>query len=56
MLPLKGWQLAIVLSLKVSVAESSGYILTNRPFLRALYAAILANAHLQRHQDAIMLN
>lgn len=27
----------------------------NRPFLRALYAAILANAHLQRHQDAIML-
>ncbi|MCE3852257.1 tetratricopeptide repeat protein, partial [Escherichia coli] len=27
----------------------------NRPFLRALYAAILANAHLRRHQDAIML-
>ena len=26
-----------------------------RPFLRALYAAILANAHLRRHQDAIML-
>ncbi|EHR0346382.1 tetratricopeptide repeat protein, partial [Escherichia coli] len=27
----------------------------NRPYLRALYAAILANVHLQRHQDAIML-
>ncbi|HAX2261672.1 TPA: tetratricopeptide repeat protein, partial [Escherichia coli] len=27
----------------------------NRPFLRALYAAILANVHLQRHQDTIML-
>lgn len=32
MLPLKGWQLAIVLSLKVSVAESSGYILTTDLF------------------------
>lgn len=27
----------------------------NRPYLRALYAAILANVHLQRHQDAVML-
>lgn len=27
----------------------------NLPYLRALYAAILANVHLQRHQDAIML-
>ncbi|HIE1977069.1 TPA: tetratricopeptide repeat protein [Escherichia coli] len=27
----------------------------NRPYLRALYAVILANVHLQRHQDAVML-
>lgn len=27
----------------------------NRPYLRVFYAAILANVHLQRHQDAIML-
>ncbi|EFW6952602.1 tetratricopeptide repeat protein [Shigella flexneri] len=27
----------------------------NRPYLRALYAAILANVHLQRHQGAVML-
>ncbi|MDV1864003.1 tetratricopeptide repeat protein, partial [Escherichia coli] len=27
----------------------------NRPYLRALYATILANVHLQRHQDAVML-
>ncbi len=27
----------------------------NRPFLRALYAAILANIYLQRHQDAVIL-
>lgn len=27
----------------------------NRPFLRALYAAMLANVHLQRHQAAVML-
>lgn len=27
----------------------------NRPYLRALYATILANVHLQHHQDAVML-
>ncbi|HBP4063931.1 TPA: tetratricopeptide repeat protein [Escherichia coli] len=27
----------------------------NQPFLRALYAAMLANVHLQRHQAAVML-
>ena len=27
----------------------------NRPFLNALYAAILANVHLQHHQNAVML-
>lgn len=27
----------------------------NRPFLRTLYALILANVYLQRHQDAVML-
>lgn len=27
----------------------------NQPFLRSLYAAILADVHLQRHKDAIML-
>lgn len=27
----------------------------NRPYLHALYVAILANAHLQRHQNAVIL-
>lgn len=37
------------------MAESSGPPPDNRPYLRVFYAAILANVHLQRHQDAIML-